>query len=173
MRRTNPVPSPYQGRCTLGFHAKIRGCTRDGVKLVLSWYGFDPWMDTPKREQIASTSWCSCWVVCRLFPSSPPSDPMPIFGYFYFGNPRTNWENRAGENGRTLDVMGVEKCVWFSSIYSQSPFATSSVTRHLLPFLSPTSSCFQWLAAPGYPTKGRSGRQYGYYSLGVYLCSLG
>ena len=108
MRRTNPVPSPYQGRCTLGFHAKIRGCTRVGVKLVLSWYGFDPWMDTPKREQIASTSWCSCWVVCRLFPSSPPSDPMPIFGYFYFGNPRTNWENRAGENGRTLDVMGVE-----------------------------------------------------------------
>jgi len=31
---TCAVPSPYQGRCTLGFHAKIRGCSGAGRRMV-------------------------------------------------------------------------------------------------------------------------------------------
>ncbi len=146
------------------------------LELVLSWYGVDPWVNTPIKGK---DHLCKPAQLPGRLPPSPSTLPhppqsasMPIFGYFYFENLGTNWENRAGKNGRTLDVMGVEKCVWFSSIYRQSPFATSSATSYLLPFHSSISSFFQWLAALGYSTKGCSGRQYGYYSLGVYLCSL-
>ena len=41
-RRTNSTPSPYQGRFILGFHNEIRGCTRVGTAMVLSWYGAVP-----------------------------------------------------------------------------------------------------------------------------------
>ena len=33
-RRTCALPSPYLGRCTLGFHAKIRGCSAPGRRMV-------------------------------------------------------------------------------------------------------------------------------------------
>ncbi len=122
MRRTNPVPSPYQGRCTLGFHAKIRGCTRVGVKLVLSWYGFDPWMDTPKREQIASTGWCSCWVVCRLFPSSPRLTLCLFLGIFILGTPE-----QIGKIGPAK--MGEHSTLWeLKNVYGS---AQSTANLHL------------------------------------------
>ena len=36
---TCAVPTPYLGRCTLGFHAKIRGCSGPGRALVRRRYG--------------------------------------------------------------------------------------------------------------------------------------
>ena len=39
---TSAVPSPYQGRCTLGFYCEIRGCSGPGVTHVRRWYGAEP-----------------------------------------------------------------------------------------------------------------------------------
>ena len=39
---TSAVPSPYQGRCTLGFYREIRGCSGPGVTHVRRWYGAEP-----------------------------------------------------------------------------------------------------------------------------------
>ena len=36
---TCALPSPYLGRCTLGFHAKIRGCSGPGRAMVGRRYG--------------------------------------------------------------------------------------------------------------------------------------